>query len=174
MNQDEQLIFAKINEKIKLKNFSLNFLKRQDDTVTRILCTANSDGWSGIQFTIVSQPGCPLKVSSPVAPLFDPTDNRQDQLVRETNDFAKTTRSMGTLLEFIDSYLEVEGCDNDVDSHPLRGDQTSPISDLLRELEIGNESESSAVSSGSTASRQSSRSTTPTMSDRIDSYFGCP
>jgi hypothetical protein len=180
MNQDERIIFDKISEKINLKNFYIKYLKREIDTKTILVCEATSRGWSGIGFVIVSVPGSPLRVISPErvpSPLFEPiaATNIAEQLIQESNDFARTTRSLGTLFEFIDSYLEVNSCDNDtLFPHPLGG--TSPISDLLRDLDIstshmqddGAESESSAVSSGSTASRQSSRSTTPTMSDRID------
>jgi len=193
MSTEELLVFTKLQAKIKLKNFHLISLKKNPDNPlkTNIVCETNPTGTTlsdrVVRFAVTITIGSPLSLeilhrdnssSRPHSPLFDPIeDNLVSDFISTCQQFARTTRSLMVLLEFIDSYLEKTGCTE------IEAPQ-SPVSDILRGLQISshmeelqeqgdnshaNEESASDIipSSGSTASRRSSRSTTPTMSDRI-------
>jgi len=195
MTAEELLVFTKLQGKLKLKNFTLISLKKDpnDPLKSNIVGESNSTGTTLadriVRFSVIITIGSPLSMSQisrpdqsssrPHSPLFDPIeDTVVSEFISTCQQFARTTRSLMALLEFIDSYLEKTGCTDDA--------QLSPVSDILRELQISsqvdvpeiaqslsnNDIDGSASdiipSSGSTASRRSSRSTTPTMSDRIE------
>ncbi len=182
MTVDETLIFSKLQGKLRLKNLHLIQLNKDtgNPLVTTLVCESNASGTTlsdkVAKFKISISIGSPLSLEPlsnerPHSPLFDPIEeNAVSDFYTACREFARTTRSLMTLLDFIDSYLEKSptGCPEDGDA-PL-----SPVSDILRELHIRSDEEAHASdsdiipSSGSTASRRSSRSTTPTMSDRIE------
>lgn len=181
MTVDEQLIFSKLQGKLRLKNLRLIQLNKDPDKplVTTLVCESNSSGTTlsdkVAKFKIIITIGSPLSLEPmssqrPHSPLFEPIeDSVLSDFFTTCQEFARTTRSLMTLLDFIDSYLEKSGCTDDTVP-------ASPVSDILRELQIRSDNEDDdhasasdiIPSSGSTASRRSSRSTTPTMSDRIE------